>query len=606
MTRLAPLSPADPESDRPAGDSPADGPTPAGWWHARWVMPLALALGYVLNVLFRLALVRQQDYPTVSPDEPMYLVMARVLAGRSSTEIPNDQVIPAGYSLLISPALRITTDPVYAYHLIMGINALISCLVLPLAYWALRRLDVSRAVSYVAAFATVLLPPVVFYSQFGMADTPLPVLVLAWLIGVHGMFSEGSRRRRIWFALLGAFAAGYCLLTHDRGGVIIALTGLVLLVALVLGWAPRIAAALGLALLGAMFAVKQVMTAWMMSNIDGAKPSEVGNVVFETLENTRLMRRTIMRTIGHIWYFMTSTWGLGALALVVCVCAVLSPRFTRANRVVAFLMVALLGGIALAAAAGLPNDHRIDTIVYARYLSLLVPVYVLVALAVLYHVRGWKKIVALGAASAGVTLALTAALLHMAGKQWAKSHFVIWGLPDSTFLSSLWADDWSRFHGGRTAAVALIVFLVLMAVRLIGGNRRAGLTTGAVAVVVALFAGWATVTITDRVTVPSMKSRYSDATGFIEKSGLRPGDRLVMDRAFRWETRVTLGYEVIDGRTWTRSLIKGEAVPAGANVAVLNRFDEKSPAADSWPGVPAGWHIDRDVREDNYVIWRRD
>ncbi|MFD9408534.1 ArnT family glycosyltransferase [Streptomyces sp. NPDC059989] len=604
MTRLAPMPPVDPETEGTAG-TPADSRTPAAWWHARWVVPLALAVGYVLNVLFRLSLVTKQDYPTVSPDESMYLVMARILAGRPTTEIPNEQVIPAGYSLFISPAMRITQDPVFAYHLVMGINALLSCLVLPLAYWALRRLDVSRPVAFVVGCATVLLPPVVFYSQFAMADTPLPALVLAWLIGLHGLLSEGSRRRRILFGLLGSFAAGYCLLTHDRGGVIIALTGLVLLVTLVFKWAPRIASALGLAVLAVMFFAKQLMTSWLMARIDGAKPSEVGNVVFETLENTRLMRRTIMRTIGHIWYFLTSTWGMGALALVVCVCAVFSARFTRANRVVAFVMVALLGGIALAAAAGLPNDHRIDTITYARYLSPLVAVYVVVAAAVLYHIRGWKKITALAAATVGVTLAFTAVLLHMAQHQWSKSHFIVWGLPDSTFLSSLGTGDWQRFHALRTTAVALIVLAVLLALRLLGGSRRIALATGAVGVGLAVFAGTATVAITDNITVPNTSWRYRDGTGFLDKAGLRPGDRLVMDRAFRWETRVTLGYELLDGRTWTRALIEDETPPDEANVAVFALFDDAAPPTDSWRRAPAGWHVDRHVPEDDYVIWRR-
>ncbi|MFA7766992.1 ArnT family glycosyltransferase [Streptomyces sp. NPDC048723] len=606
MTRLAPNPPVDPETERTTGDSPADSRTPAAWWHARWVVPLALAVGYVLNVLFRLSLVRKLDYPTVNPDEPMYLVMARMLAGRTTTEIPSDQVIPAGYSLLISPALRITDDPVFAYHLILGINALLSCLVLPLAYWALRRLDVSRAVSYVAACAVVLLPPVVFYSQFGMADTPLPGLVLLWLIGLHGLLSEGGRRRRTWFGLMGAFAAGYCLLTHDRGGVIIALTGLVLLVALVLNWAPRIASALGLAVLAVMFFAKQLMTAWLMSRIDGAKPSEVGNAVFQTLENTRLLRRTIMRVVGHIWYFLTSTWGLGALALVVCVLVVFSSRFSRANRVVAFVMVALLGGIALAAAAGLPNDHRIDTITYARYLSPLVAAYVVVAVAVLYNLRSRKKILVLGATTVAVTGAFTAVLLHMAQHQWATSHFILWGLPDATFLSSLWAEDWKHFHVGRTTVVALIVFVVLLALRLLGGARRIALATGAVAVALAVFAGWATVAITNNVTQPNHDWRYADGTGFLKTAGLRPGDQLVMDRAFRWETRVTLGYEVVDGRVWTRALIVNEEPPAEANVAVLALFDDAAPPADSWRRVPAGWHVDRHVPEYDFVIWRRD
>ncbi|MGW6704875.1 hypothetical protein ACWGDE_08285 [Streptomyces sp. NPDC054956] len=605
MTRLAPMSPTDPEADRSAGESPGDGRSPAGWWHARWVVPSGLAVGYVLNVLFRLSMVTRQNYPTVSPDEQMYLVMARIMAGRPTTEIPGNQVIPGGYSLLISPALRITQDPVYAYHLIMGINALISCLVLTVSYWALRRLHVSRPVSYVVALAAVLLPPVVFYSQFAMADTPLPVLVLLWLIGVHGLFSEGDKRRRIRFGLLAGFAAGYCLLTHDRGGVIIALTAVVLLVALVFNWAPRIASTLALATVAVLFVGKQLMTAWLMSRIDGAHPSDVGNVVLQTLENTRLWRRTIMRVIGHLWYFMTSTWGLGALALVVCVCAVFGKRFTLANRVVAFLMVALLGGIALAAAAGLPADRRIDTITYARYLSPLAVVYVLVAVAVLYHVRGWKKIVALGAAASGVTLALTAMMLHMAGKEFHKSWFILWGLPDATFLSSRWSEDWGGFHAGRTTAVALIAFAVLLLLRLLGGDRRAVLATGAAGVALALFAGWGTATITDHVTKPWTKGRYSDGTGFIEDAGIRPGDRLVMDKGAKWEIRTTLAFEVLDGRVWTRALLTKDAPPADADVALLPLHDKTAPAADSWRNAPAGWHVDRDVRKDEYVIWRR-
>ncbi|MFB6824584.1 hypothetical protein ACFCXA_23740 [Streptomyces virginiae] len=605
MTRLAPLSPAGPESDRSAGDSPAESRPAASRWHARWVVPSALALGYVLNVLFRLSLVTEQDFPTVSPDESMYLVMARILAGRPTTEIAGDQVIPAGYSLLISPALRLTEDPVLGYHLILGINALISCLVLPMAYWGLRRLDVSRRVSYIAAFLVALIPPVVFYTQFAMADTPLPVLVLAWLIGLHGLFSEGTGRRRLGFALLAAFAAGYCLLSHDRGGVIIALTGLVLLVALALGWAPRIATASALALLAVMFVLKQFMTTWMISQIDGAAPSQVGNAVFETLANTRLLRRTVMRMIGHLWYFMTSTWGLGALALVVCVCAVLSSRFTLANRVVAFLLVALLGGIALAAAAGLPGDQRLDTIVYARYLSLLVPVYLLVAVATLYHVRGRKKIVALGVAAFGVTSALTLALLHMASQQWSVSYFALWGLPDAIFLSNLAGQDWESFHAVHTTVVALAVFVVVMLLRLLGGDRRAGLVTGVVGAALVAFGAWATVGVTEHVTRVYATERVDDGTGFIEKAGIRPGDRLVMDDEVRWEIRTTTSYLVLDGRVWTRFLNKDDTPPADANVAVLALKDKKADATASWHNPPAGWHVDRDVREHEYVIWRR-
>ncbi|MEU9145037.1 hypothetical protein [Streptomyces sp. NPDC048349] len=609
MTQLNSSPLAGREDARVAGDPSAAraGRPGLGWWQARWVVPSALAVGYVLNVLFRLSLVTDQDHPTVSPDEQMYLVMARIMAGRPTTEIHGDQIIPGGYSLLISPALRLTQDPVHAYHLIMGINALISCLMLPLSYWALRRLNISRPVSYAVALAAVMLPTVLFYTQYAMADTPLPVLVLLWLIGLHGLLSEGSGRRRTWFGLLAGFAAGYGLLTHDRGGVIIALTAVLLLVALAFGWAPRMASALALVVLAVMFAVKKLMTAWLMSRIDGARPSEVGNAVFETLANTHLMRRTCMRTIGHLWYFMTSTWGLGALTLAACVYAVFSTRFSLADRVSAFLLVALLGGITLAAAAGLPADGRIDTITYARYLSPLAPVYMLVAVAALYHVRGRKKIVALGAAACGVTLGLMAVLVHMARKELHTSYFVVWGLPDATFLSSLWPaqDNWGSFHAGRTTVIALIVLAAVLLLRLLGGNHRAALVTGVIGVCLAVFAAVGSVAITDHITKPRTKGTQRLAAGFLTEAGIRPGDRIVMDDGLLWEIRATLTFTVLDGRVWSRALNKNETVPAEANIAALPLPDEKAPAADSWPDAPPGWHVDRDVREHLCVIWRR-
>lgn len=69
----------------------------------RWFPAAALAAGYLVQVLFRLVLARHLDYPSVHPDEESYLVLARVLAGRPTTEMPVGVVIPGGYPLLISP-----------------------------------------------------------------------------------------------------------------------------------------------------------------------------------------------------------------------------------------------------------------------------------------------------------------------------------------------------------------------------------------------------------------------------------------------------------------------------------------------------------------------
>ncbi|MER5862545.1 hypothetical protein [Kitasatospora sp. NPDC002040] len=595
----------DSATEKPVQPSSADPAARRGWWKARWVIPIALLVGYVAQVCFRLSLVTGQDYPVVMPDEPMYLVIARMFAGLPTTEIPGNEVLPGGYALLISPAFRLSQDPVQVYHLIMGINALISSLVLPLAYVALRRLQISRPLSYLFATAAVMLPPVVFYSQFAMADTPLPALVLGWLIGVHGLLSEGSNRRRLWFGLLAGFCAGYCLLTHDRGGVVVALTGLVLLVVLVFGWAPRIATASALAVVAAMFVAKSLMTSWLLTRIDGAHPSQVGSVVIDSLTQPDLLRRTVMRMSGHIWYFVTSTWGLAAVVIVTCVVVVFSSRFSKADRVVGFLMVGLLCGVALAAAAGLPEDHRIDTIVYARYLSLLVPVFFVVAVAILLRARSWKRVALLGGSSVVLTLLVSAVVLELASREFRKSWFILWALPDATFLSSLWQDNWGSFHLVRTTAVALVVLVAVVLLRLLGG-RRTMLTGVVIGLALAAFAAFSTVTITDHVTKPNTAWRYGDGTGFLKDAGIRPGDQVVMDPDFRWEIRMGLAYEVIDGRVWTRNLTKGVTPPAEANVALFGLYDPVAPPAKSWPNAPAGWHIDRNVQQNGYVVWRRD
>ncbi|WAL72258.1 hypothetical protein OU787_12550 [Kitasatospora sp. YST-16] len=582
------------------------GERPTGRWGARWVLPVSLVTGYLAQVFFRLWLDRGQNFPVVLPDEPMYLVIARVLAGLPTTEIPGNEVIPGGYPLLLAPAMRLADGPVQAYHLIMVTNALISALVLPLGYWAARRLQVPRGLSYLFAFAAALLPPAVFYAQYAMADTPLPALVLAWLIGMHGLLSDGTRRRRVLFGLLTGGAAGYMMLVHDRGSVVVVLTGLVLLVVLVFGWAPRIATATGLGAIVALFFAKQVMTQWLVSHIANAHPSQVGNVLVENLENSELLDRTVMRTVGHLWYFATSTWGIGAMVALACVVVVFTRGQSKANRVCAFLMVSLMCGVALAAAAALPEDGRIDTIVYARYLSLLVPVFFLVGLVLILRLP-WKRLALLGGVTVVLVGAQTLLLLHLAGGVWKKSYFILWGLPDVTFLSTLTGGSWWSFHAWRTTVVALLVLAVVLLIRVPARTgRRAVLASGAVGVLLLAFGGWATYSITENVVKPNTRSRYGDATGFLKQAGIKPGEKLVMDSGFRWETQMTLAFTVLDGKVMTRDVLSGkDQVPAEATAVVVCLWDTAKPADQSWPNHPADWHVAVAHQDKGYVLWRK-
>ncbi|MFG2912892.1 hypothetical protein ACGF0D_08380 [Kitasatospora sp. NPDC048298] len=561
----------------------------------RWFWPVALLLGYGGQVVFRLVLSIHNYFPSVHADEDSYLVIARVLAGRSATELPVGVVIPGGYPLLISPALRIADSPAMAYHLVMGINAVLNALVFPLAVVAARRLGLSRPHSYLVGTAVALVPPVVFYSQFAMSDTVLPVLLLAWLLAMHGWLSPGTTGRRALYAVGMGLAAGYSLATHDRGGVVVALTALVLVVVLAFGWAPRLASLAGVGALGVSYLGAQLLAGFVRSRFKDVPPSDVGNKVFENLGDSKYIGTIIARTFGQLWYFMTSTYGFGAIALVLCVAVVFRRRYTVAERVVAFTMVALLFGTALASAAGLADNDRTDNWVYARYCAVLVPLFLVVGLAALWRagVRALLWSALAGTVLIGVIQLSVGAYAGSALKLWVSP----WTVPDAMFLAS----TWDGLHMIRTTFGALAVLAACLLLRVAGGRRVVAAVVGCVT----LFAAYATVAVTGNVAQPHAKERKYQAVGMAKEAGLRKDDNVVLDMDLDWDARMSMAYEVYWGRVWSDDLKDGSNPPQEATAYLAGWAKGALPQA-SWPDARPGWHIAKFNKDKGWVLWRRD
>ncbi|MFE7594282.1 hypothetical protein ACFU6K_33245 [Kitasatospora sp. NPDC057512] len=579
----------------PATRAPAVPPRLRALAAHRWFWPVVLLLGYGGQVVFRLVLSIHNYFPSVHADEDSYLVIARVLAGRPTTEMPVGVVIPGGYPLLISPALRIADNPAAAYHLIMGVNALLNALVFPLAVAAARRVGLSRPHAYLVGTAVALVPPVVFYSQFVMSDTVLPVILLAWLLAMHGWLSPGTTRRRTLYAAGMGLGAGFALATHDRGGVVVALTALVLVVVLAAGWAPRLASLAGAGGLGLSYLGAKLLAGFVENQFKDVPPSTVGNKVFENLGDSKYIGTIIARTFGQLWYFMTSTYGFGAVALVLCVVVVFRRRYTVAERVVAFTMVALLFGTALASAAGLADNDRTDNWVYARYCAVLVPMFLVVGLAALWRagVRALLWTALAGVAVIGIIQLSVGAYAGAALKLWVSP----WTVPDAMFLASTWDD----LHMVRTSFGALAVLGACLLLRVAGGRRVVAAVVGCVTV----FAAYATVAVTDNVSEPHAKARKYQAVGVAKEAGLRKGDNVVLDMDLDWDTRMSMAYEVYWGRVWSDDLKDGSAPPEAATAYLAGWSKGDLPQA-SWPDARPGWHVAKFNKDRGWVLWRKD
>ena len=169
-------------------------PWPGQRWptrRRRWV--LLLVAGWLVQAGLRAWLSRAQMVPLATPDESAYLISARVISGGVTADFSYSTLYPAGYPLLITPVFWFTHNPVTVYHaVLLGINAPLSALVMPLGYVACRRLGLERPWAFGVAMVAALLPAALFYSQYAMTDAIFPVLVLGWLLAVHSWLTARS------------------------------------------------------------------------------------------------------------------------------------------------------------------------------------------------------------------------------------------------------------------------------------------------------------------------------------------------------------------------------------------------------------------------------
>ncbi|MEY9843789.1 4-amino-4-deoxy-L-arabinose transferase-like glycosyltransferase [Streptacidiphilus sp. BW17] len=552
---------------------------------------------YLAEVVFRLYLVRDQTAPSVHPDEEAYLVVARVLAGGTATASPAGVVVPGGYPLLIAPALAVAGGPVAAYRLVLVINAVVSALIVPLAYAALRRIGrerIGRRSALVVAGTVGLLPPVVFYSQFAMTESVLPSVVLAWLLCLHGWLTESQIQLRARCGVGFGLAAGYAMSVHDRGVVLVVVSIGVLLVALVRRWVPwRAALAAGAALAVGVLGA-EVLAAYLQQRFSDASPATVGQFALNGLLNTSLLGRSTGRVLGQIWYLVTSTWGIGGLGAVVCAAVAARRRATPADRAVSAVLLITVVLVAGAAATALPEDHRLDDNVYARYLSIFAPALFVVGMAALYRL-GRMALLRYAAATLALIGVCGGGVFLLAATRLRHDLFVLWGLPDSSFL----AGDDHAFHLARTTIAAVVVFALCVAGTCLLGRRR-GLRSAVV--LLAGFALVATTVITAEVSEPQQAPRWL-TTGFLRAAGLHSDDRVAMSYSLPWVLKCEQPFELYQERMWIVDFARAP-IPPTADVAVLPTR-RGAPATASWPRAPHGWHVAKANPAQGFVVWRR-
>ncbi len=438
--------------------------------------------GTIVFFVLRLALSGFRAGPLLVADEAGYLTNARVLIRGVAGQMTIAPFYRGGYSLLIAPLLELHVSPAFTYHLILAVNALLAASLVPLLYLLLTcsfRLAPQAAVA--GAIVGAAYPSVTLLSQVAMSENLLAPLFVIWLLGA-GRLVEASRSRSgaVWACAVSA--CGVALFAvHGRMIVVVALS---LALCLGLAAAGRLSwpAALGAALVagGGLLAVRVLDHFLITTSYGGHPPDEAGNRL-SSLQHLDSAASVLRNSLGQSWYMLVATL---ALPLVVLSAGDLRERLARLRHgplvvpIALCLLLASAAGLLTLSALSFADPERADMFVYGRYVEIVAPPLLGLAVAWLVSTTRRPRVIVVLAAIA-VATGIAVVLRQTFTPARPSNRWDIAGLPTPPFQltasSLVFAGVAAAFWAVVTIAVArrrplLVVPLLLVSFALTTAN----------------------------------------------------------------------------------------------------------------------------------------
>ena len=594
-------------------------PAARGW---RW--GLLLVAGWLVQAGLRAWLSRAQVVPLATPDESAYLIAGRVMSGGVSADFSYSTLYPAGYPLLITPVFWFTHNPVTVYHVVlMGINAPLSALIMPLGYVACRRLGLDRPVAFGVGFAAALLPAALFYSEYAMTDAIYPVLVLAFLLAVHSWLTARSVRGQYLAAVGSALLAGYSYAVHSRGAVLVA--GF-FVVGVFVFWrrlVPRFSAVAAAVALCVPLGVARVLNGHLSSVMYPNGPRTLAGEALIRLRTVHGVIFVLEMATGQFWRFVVDGWGVTGIGLAAGLFVIFrrgsgtsgasstsgaSGAFGTSStslRIVAALAAGVTLVIAVTSPAALPPTQP-QAWASGRYLDGLVVVFFLAGAAVLVRAAPRQVLIAAACVVPPTLLAAVVVTVYAGASVPTSGFGAAFVFAEPAVLTQNWT------HASVLLATA-VAFVLLAAACLVavarvagvarfarfGGRWRAGVLCaglGAVSLVASL-------QLTSHISQGNTPGQERNITAIVSGTGLRPGQHLAIGTGLSWITWMPQAYEV-----WWAPLqffhAWSQGPPADATVVEMT-WPAGQPASASWPRAPAGWRVVLTDRIDGWVAWRQ-
>ena len=339
-----------------------------------------VVVGFMATVAARMA------SPTIHPDEWGFLTNGQALIGHVEAPIPTGSFYPAGFGVITGVAGLLTGSLSGAYRVTLFVNILFALL----TAWCAGRLAVktfkaSANVGRLASVLVLVLPGTIVSAMFAWPEIAARLAFLGFIALVFRAVRSEQRNNAIILCLFTGLMPGL----HGR------FTLLMPVIALLCIWLWRIkrlafaslamsGTAMVVGYAGSYFLNKFVKTSIYLESYDQE------NRLLSRLFRPDLWPALLRTMVGQTWYLLATTVGIVGLGLAFAVRSALANRRGRESdeaqwaesvtlAVLAFSMFSIIftGGLQLL------HGNRGDHLMYGRYVEMMVPAVVVVAVVAL-------------------------------------------------------------------------------------------------------------------------------------------------------------------------------------------------------------------------------
>lgn len=319
--------------------------------------------------------------------------------------------------LLYTPIFRLTDDPYLRYKLMVILNGAVMSLAPVIIYYLSRKsFGIGKPSSALFAAVCGLYPCYMLLTKFTWNETMCNILPWIFLLLAYKALSCTETVKKQVFSALGGLTLVAAYATHGRMLALLA-AGVVLVIVAFFVMKKRIfcftgfSISIAVAFIGDKLLKSYFQNALWLTGETGSAPANTIEKMTSRLSGIDgdMIADFFKALIGHLFYFISSTWGFGAICMVLIIAGVVfyikrrcditdcvkegkdAPEdYLPANDAVMTIFTLLVMAAVFVVSVAFKGSsnvltQRSDTLIYGRYTEVFYPIAIFTALLLIYR-----------------------------------------------------------------------------------------------------------------------------------------------------------------------------------------------------------------------------